>query len=169
MKKLKNKKAQRFCDERGDVVVMPAGEYVLGDPCYSFHGERDKQWTDWLNIADFKNASVLVGSIDGYTILGLGTMYGDGAYSTTLSSGFVVGVDAGLVGLVPVEFNGVADGLVEKVVFDNPVECWREDNGDLHFGEIVVHTGDDAYEEEENYVDYDNDDEEDNDEDVYMS
>lgn len=122
-------------------VVMPAGTYYLGDPCYSVPNSR---WMEWLEAAKYETEDVLVADLDGHKILGLSTLYGDGQYPG--SNGFDYPVDAGLIGLVPVSMAYGNDcvgrpDLVTKVTFDKPVVCQYE-RGLLRFGHITIDTRD---------------------------
>lgn len=123
-------------------VTMPAGEYYVGDPCYAF--DNHKRWMKWLKDADFDATPYpryLLAEVEGRPVLGIGTAYGDGAYSGT--DGFEYGVDAGLLGVVPVE---VAEDnalyAMKKTTFDKPFTC-SYDEGTITLGHIVIETGDD--------------------------
>jgi hypothetical protein len=60
-------------------VAMPAGRYWVGDPCYAVPSER---WMEWLEAADYMNAGrYLLAELDGRSVLGIGTAYGDGTTS----------------------------------------------------------------------------------------
>jgi hypothetical protein len=131
-------------------VIVPAGTYWLGDPCYCV---KDEDWMPWLEAADYtSNSDILCAETpDGTWVLGISTAYGDGSYYD--QHGNEYGVDAGLIGLVPVEYNpttnytldenGVneygASGIARQVTFYEPTECWT-DKGTLHFGDIVIET-----------------------------
>jgi hypothetical protein len=148
-------------------ITVPAGEYWLGDPCYSFHGPRDKDWLPWLEAADYSNHVdnqniVLHAKVPDteFTVLGLSTAYGDGHYKG--SDGEYYAVDAGLIGLVPVEYtnnviptyqNGSGDPICTRVTFTENTECWieyveipgvniwsRYKKWILHFGLITIDT-----------------------------
>ena len=112
-------------------IEMPAGTYYVGDPCYVF--ERPS-WellgaqTDW-----FTNP---VATLNGRKMLAFGTAYGDGVYEDGYHNEYPV--DAGLIGVVPIE-------MIEKshkgyiVVFSRPFYCSSE-NGRLSFDQIVIDT-----------------------------
>ena len=75
-------------------VTAPAGEYFLGDPCYAVPQD------DWMPLLqDAKYFDNPTGTVNGYTVIGFNTAYGDGSYRGT--DGFDYGVDAGLIGLTP--------------------------------------------------------------------
>lgn len=120
--------------------IVPAGHYVLGDPCYAV---PDNLWSELLESCDcFEDSAV--GHAGGHNVLAFSTAYGDGEYYDDDGRGF--GVDAGLIGLVPVammtekEKQGIAGhNLSHYVSFSDSVECWAED-GVLHFGETTIDT-----------------------------
>ena len=117
---------------------IPAGKYYLGDPCYMV---PDDEWHDLLYTC--QTFQEPVGTLrDGTKIYALPTAYGDGQY--TGSDGFSYGVDAGLIGLVPVgikldddskqclDLVNIVEFLTDTVMYD--------DNGVLTFGHIVIDT-----------------------------
>jgi hypothetical protein len=126
-------------------VLVPAGQYVIGDPCYAVPDE------DWLPLLEtcnyFNNPIGYVQGIDQkYFVLAFGTKWGDGCYRGT--DGNEYPVDAGLLGLVP--FNVVEDlseheGFI--VTFDKETLCVDDGSGKLKFGHITIDT--DPAEEEE--------------------
>lgn len=133
--------------------VLPAGTYRLGDPCYSVPDDR---WSEWLQAAGLSNEKRnLYATLDGFPVLGLGTQYGDGEYLD--QRGRTYGVDAGLIGLVPVDLPGLREdypdpeqnGVYHVVSFDQPVRCIRYEDGTLVFGDITIPTGDVEDEDEE--------------------
>jgi len=112
-------------------VTIPAGRYYLGDPCYVI---RDDDWIPLLENCDyFRNP---VGEVGGYQILAFGTKHGDGVYFD--KGGRKYGVDAGLIGLVPVAYGG-REHQNREVEFESPTLCWNDD-GVLHFGRITINT-----------------------------
>jgi hypothetical protein len=128
-------------------VEVPAGTYWLGDPCYTV---PDDDWMPLLRTCGVFGASDdpadgqpgPVGTVRGHEVLAFGTAHGDGEYQG--SDGHRYGVDAGLIGLVPVALN--PDGytvLVRQVTFDAPTVCKTEGGGAvLTFGPVVIYTGD---------------------------
>jgi hypothetical protein len=124
-------------------VVVQAGTYVLGDPCYAVPNEY---WDDLLRSCNFFLDSPIgqVTTKDGdeYRVLGFGTMWGDGVYLDQRGAQYPV--DAGLIGLVPVGLVDIeevkAQGL-HLVVFDKPVICSRDpETGVLTFGSYRIET-----------------------------
>jgi hypothetical protein len=112
-------------------VVVPKGEYVLGDPCYVVPND---DWSDLLNSCNYFNHPV--GRVRDFNILGFGTKWGDGCYRDT--KGNVYPVDAGLIGLVPVAYAEVEPDSV-IVSFSEPTLC-QNDDGILKFGSYVIDT-----------------------------
>ena len=124
---------------KGWTVIVPAGAYFLGDPCYAVPGHL---WDDLLNTCECFEAPV--GNVKGFAVLGFGTAWGDGTYSD--QDGNQYPVDAGLIGLVP-------DGLIERdkraelltlgrmVTFTEPTSCTAA-LGVMQFGRIRIDTRD---------------------------
>lgn len=113
-------------------VLVPAGRYYLGDPCYCF----DKSWHDLLDTCDTFNQPI--GKVGTRSILGFRTAYGDGLF--TGSDGRQYGVDAGLIGLVP---HGAQERrpvkLSRTITFKEETLC-KNEFGKMTFGDIVINT-----------------------------
>lgn len=133
-------------------IVLKAGVYRVGDPCYSV---PDGRWMEWLEKANYTEELNLVARLDGHAVVGLGTAYGDGVYPD--NCGNTYGVDAGLIGLVPNDLPGIKQypsrsrSLFHTITFHEPVKVWSDDKGTLHFGELEIYTGDMDDEEDKDY------------------
>lgn len=145
-------------------IIMPPGIYRLGDPCYSVPHHR---WMEWLTAADYDatpNPTNLFAEIDGRMVIGFGTAYGDGCYPG--SNGFDYGVDAGLIGLVPIEVAGDyykdRTDLWTLLVLEKPTLCTNSDktpgtggsfagrtHGLMTFGDITINTLDEEDDDED--------------------
>jgi len=120
-------------------VIVPPGEYVLGDPCYCFSHET----STWDDILESNNVfeTPMIEFKDGI-VLGFFTYYGDGEYFDQFGQSY--GVDAGLIGLVSLNLLEVDrtqspqdDGRI--ITFLDPTEC-SETDGRLRFGPFVINT-----------------------------
>lgn len=132
---------------RIDTVYVPAGKYVIGDPCYTV---PDDDWIKLLESCEYFNRPV--GISGGYEVLAFPTAYGDGVYRD--QRGNVYPVDAGLIGLVPVEYAQIDEDRfypTQFVEFKTLTACRRDEDGTLVFGDVTIKTGDDANDEEEEY------------------
>ena len=131
-------------------VLVPAGQYVIGDPCYAV---PDKDWLPLLETCNYFESPIgyVKDGLQKFAVLAFGTKWGDGCYAG--SDGREYGVDAGLLGLVPVELVEDFprhDGIV--VTFDKETLCVDDGSGKLKFGHIVIDT--DPVEEEEDEEEY---------------
>ena len=119
-------------------VTMPAGRYWVGDPCYAVPNDR---WMEWLEAADYQNEPrYLLAELDGRPVLGISTAYGDGQYWGRSGEG-PFPVDAGLIGLVPVELADDNVTGMHLVEFDRPFECrYEDDAGLIVLGHIEIET-----------------------------
>lgn len=126
-------------------VTVPAGQYVLGDPCYAV---PDEHWLPLLETCQyFRNpiGTVKAGSRV-FEVLGFGTRWGDGCYAG--SNGKEYPVDAGLIGLVPIELvDNVSDHYDNIVTFNRDTVCRADEDGKLHFGSIMIDTDPDEGDE----------------------
>jgi len=121
-------------------VEVAAGKYVLGDPCYVV---PDLDWQDLLKSCEYFEQPI--GEVHGHQVLGFSTRWGDGTYADNQHRHYPV--DAGLIGLVPIEYAiGVDPELSQVVEFKNSTTCTRTSDGVLTFGNIVINT-DSSYEE----------------------
>jgi hypothetical protein len=123
-------------------VEVPAGHYILGDPCYAV---PDSDWDSLLQSCNyFENPIGYVkDGIQEFPVLAFSTRWGDGCYKGT--DGNTYPVDAGLIGLVPVEILGkdvhnLRGDLSKIVTFDKTIKCSRDSDGKLRFGHITIDT-----------------------------
>ncbi len=100
--------------EEGSVkfVLMP-GKYYIGDPCYVLSDDRDGEKRDvYLSLCDefYRGPHTMRSNFAVYSphpvysyrpIIAGHTAYGDGGY--TGSDNFCYSVDAGIIGIVPIE------------------------------------------------------------------
>lgn len=125
--------------------LLPPGTYVLSDPCYviaEWDEFLDAMWSADYGLFDYKDKPCCVFS----------TKYGDGCYDS--NKGHMLGVDAGLIGLVhrDVTRNSSDEGELNIVVLKEPTTCYYEDNGTMHFGDLKVFTGDEDERGDEDYL-----------------
>jgi hypothetical protein len=128
-------------------VIVPIGQYVLGDPCYAVPYE---DWDDLLASCNYYQnpiGYVARGFTHKIPVLAFSTKWGDGCYAG--SDGKEYPVDAGLIGLVPIE---LVEDLTEHqdniVTFNKETVCSDNGDGKLRFGHIVIDT--DPEDEDEN-------------------
>lgn len=132
-------------------VEVPAGKYVLGDPCYAVPHDK---WSELLESCScFNNpigrfSTYNRGSTIIHSAVAFGTRWGDGCYRGT--DGNFYPVDAGLIGLVPLSASSkeLRDDLSTVVTFDKPTICSTDGKGKLRFGHITIDTDPDEEDEE---------------------
>lgn len=119
--------------------ILPPGEYALTDPCYVIDNDK---WHEFLDPY-WGTGRGGVFEFEGHKCAAFSTLYGDGVYDS--NQGHALGVDAGLIGLIPMELCVKGDeGGHNIIVLTEETECWRDDNGTIHFGkDLFVPTGDD--------------------------
>ena len=80
-------------------MKLPAGKYYIGDPCYVLASDDpdDKRWGNFCKEL-WKHGHSLE-EFEDIPMFAAGTAYGDGSFEG--SDGFWYGVDAGLIGIVP--------------------------------------------------------------------
>jgi hypothetical protein len=117
-------------------ATVPAGEYILGDPC---HFVPRSVWTELLESSDYFKRPV--GTVDGFDVVAFPTSDG-----TCLSNlGHILTIDAGLIGLTPLalaEKNKTEDRFAPAhvVKFAGDTRCCAdpENPGVWRFGDIRV-------------------------------
>jgi len=139
-----------------------SGKYYIGDPCYAV---KDENWSDVIESTgcfgyEFKDIQKWNGlfKYNGEYCFADGTKYGDGCFQDNYGREY--GVDAGLIGIMPLEVcDGDSMNGGQIVDFENDFMVWSDD-GEFHFGDVVIQTRDEEEDEE-----WEDDEEEDDDED----
>ena len=122
-------------------LMLPPGDYYLGDPCYVV-----QDWEDFLTeFWKFDRGGVF--KFQGKTCAAFYTKYGDGQYEVVEGAWGTLPVDAGMIGMIPMSIAGDAGVAGVDVELRQPAKCWESD-GWLHFGDIVVNTTDEDQEDE---------------------
>lgn len=117
-------------------IKLPAGTYYIGDPCYVIGTKQHEEWTDILGATNFFDGEVY--EVRGHKVWAHGTAHGDGVYADNLGNHY--GVDAGLIGAIPI---GMVDDMDEAKKlghihdFENDFSCSYA-NGKLNFGDLVL-------------------------------
>jgi hypothetical protein len=129
-------------------VEVPAGKYILGDPCYAV---PDSDWDFLLQSCNYFASPIgyIRDGLQEFPVVAFSTRWGDGCYKGT--DGNLYPVDAGLIGLVPaevVDMEALRSDLHTVVTFTTAVKCSTDGNGKLRFGHITIDT-DPADEEED--------------------
>lgn len=124
-------------------IIIPPGSYWLGDPCYFV---SDEDWDEILKTSEF--FTYPSGTVRGYTVYALGTMFGDGTYVG--SDGFDYPVDAGVIGLVPVGLAIKPDDKppAGQLITTNLPTAFGYSNGSIYFGGYSINTSG-KYEDDE--------------------
>jgi hypothetical protein len=120
--------------------ILPAGTYVITDPCYVID-----RWDQVITDTDcFETTGVH--KLDGHVYCGIGTAYGDGCYRDNRGNEYPV--DAGLIGAVAIDLVKLEgkDPDQKTVAFANDVECGYAD-GVIFFGHIHIQT---SFDDEDN-------------------
>ena len=122
-------------------IVLPAGKYYIGDPCYVFTHDS---WSPGICDAILDDRE----EHKGVKFFADHTAYGDGTYRG--SNGFEYGVDAGLIGAIPFELITDLSGLEYGTVIEVNGELVCESNeGSFQIGDLVIDTADTGEEDDE--------------------
>jgi hypothetical protein len=129
-------------NEANNGVMVSAGTYILGDPCYCV---SDDKWTELLESCEYFSRPI--GNIDKINVLAFSTEYGDGQYPGTVNGRlhFNFPVDSGLIGLVPINL-AIKDSnksFTTVITFADTTFCYK-DGAVLHFGSYSIDTNPDA-------------------------
>ena len=114
--------------------TLPPGLYVIADPCHVLEDDVYLEWID-RNADDLDYQRGTLPS--GREAVAFSTGIGDGLFDTSVE-GYRVGVDAGVIGLFPVE-DVRADTYCDFPVFNyaDGAECVRLEF-DMLLGYVVV-------------------------------
>lgn len=154
--------------------TLPAGVYFIGDPCYVI---PDEEWGDLLDATLYFNlypSEEVMDSSGKYNNkedqngvflwkshkMGVSsTAYGDGSYASSIGVDF--GVDAGLLGAIPMELVDPKLDAKELARLGTVVEFTEDGNevgytdGTVILGHVEIYTGDDPEDWEEDDEDED--------------
>jgi hypothetical protein len=146
--------------------TLPAGKYWIGDLCYVLSHDDSK--FNWREFCDFcfmddetgrKNEGIV--THQGITFAYFGTAHGDGCYNDQFGNEY--GVDAGMIGCIPVasiiDKDGLSLGTVHEFSKPFTASYSEYDKGTICFGHISIPT--DGCDEDEYEDRYDFDDEQD--------
>ncbi len=143
--------------------TLPSGKYWIGDPCYVMgHDDNKFNWGEFCSFCfkddptGRKNEGIV--THQGITFAYFGTAYGDGRYLDQFGNEY--GVDAGMIGCIPVDSVIDKEGLGLGTVHEFKGSFIAEyDNGIIWFGNVEIPTdGSD----DEDYDPYENDDDDEN-------
>jgi hypothetical protein len=128
-----------------EVNVLPAGRYVLSDPCYVIGTKEHKDWCDLLNRHDyFTDGGIFEENNVKFAVFS--TKWGDGEYSDQFGQKYFV--DAGMLSCIPWEMVENKEGMGDYfhvMEFFTDFEVSEKD-GIIYFGPVKIDT---AYEETE--------------------
>lgn len=146
--------------------IFAPGTYYIGDPCYVIADDKWDDFCDYLAIAERLDGSGGVFEFEGHKVFAANTALGDGSY--TDNNGHEYGVDAGLIGIIPIELciktpPDELDVVGRVVTFDVAVVPSCGD-GVFYFGGVCIDTGFSAHEsDEDNFFEEEDDFSEDED------
>lgn len=122
-------------------VVVPAGEYFLGDLCLLHDQSVNPQpWDDYIATRQPVDGGH-IGYLAGRPVVILSTKNGDGFFEAENYGGYGCEVQSGGIGLVSCDgMAGVLDGPMNQVEYEEPAECHADENGVLTFGDIAIET-----------------------------
>jgi hypothetical protein len=151
------------------MTTLPAGKYWIGDPCYVLsHDDSKFNWGEFCSFCfkDDKTGRKNEGIVthQGITFAYFGTAYGDGCYNDQFCNEY--GVDAGMIGCIPVDSvidkDGLGLGTVHEFKRSFTASYEEYDKGTICFGHISIPT--DGCDEDEDEDDEDDENDEENDE-----
>ena len=117
-------------------AVLPAGQYIVGDPCYAV--EDQGLWMSLLESADFEtNPDIYEAQHKQHQFTAVSTLHGDGLYYD--EQGRSYGVDAGLIGVTPAPNATTAPHGTNLVHFDQPFQVSQE-GGVITIGNLIIDT-----------------------------
>lgn len=133
-----------------EAMVKSGKGFYVGDICYVL---SDEIYHGVWGKAHYEDG---VHEAKGYKFAVAGTAFGDGEYVD--GQGNVYGVDAGVIGLVPLELIGKLDGLdLGRVFFQSGEATFEAEDGVFYItmpdGEIVIINTDEESDDEYDFAD----------------
>ena len=142
------------------MIKSELGQFYIGDPCYVLSEEN--YHNIWGNQHNFDYGTIEID--DNKEFIVHGTAYGDGSYEDQF--GHVYGVDSGTLAVIPLELVAKNDGLKYGEVFEGKVadlNYYEDGVFTIQVGDknIIINTGDEIIEDEEDedWYDYSEDEE----------
>lgn len=127
--------------------TLPAGQYYIGDCCYVLQREH-YDWDDFCHQFWEDGENITINKLP---VVAYSTLWGDGTYKSNTGKYFPV--DAGMIGIMPKKLwkgTGQPFGCT-LVTFKAKFTCEDMGQGVLRFGDIVIDTGDEDEDEEDEY------------------
>lgn len=143
--------------------TLPAGVYVISDPCYVIDredydvllAETNYFGVDRDDICE-RGGGIFTDNKTGRQFAVLSTLFGDGFFPSNVGKSFPV--DAGCIACVPIEMvqpHVSEDPGVVKIIMEQPFDIHYND-GTIIYGDVEIYTDEDAYswdEEGEGFLD----------------
>lgn len=118
--------------------LFMAGKYWVGDPCYAV---SEDAWLELLEATSYFDDNDGVYYYNGKKSFAANTAYGDGTYADNFGNSY--GVDAGLLGIIPLEAcdgDSMYGGKVIEFKEDFYASCPKK--GLFVFGNLRINTRD---------------------------
>ena len=135
-------------------ITVPAGTYVLGDPCYNIYGSDSNgidRWDGWLERVGI--GDIMAAEVPGsdHVVVAFSTSHGDGCWvlrESGVKTQLKIAADAGMIGLIPVAYiqeqgqviSGLDQNIVQVVHFNRTTRCHIKKDGTLVFGRFSIQT-----------------------------
>lgn len=116
--------------------TLPAGEYVITDPCYAWSGQKYSKILDETKF--FSPDGVFVERDSGRQFAIFSTHHGDGVYKDNLGNSY--SVDAGCIGCLPRDIVDNVYPWMAVIKFENNFEV-SSSNGVINYGHVSIETG----------------------------
>lgn len=130
-------------------AILAPGKYYVGDLCYVIGRNRTKDKDDWMEFLEESYWKVATDTCAGGPVEYKGhkgfaayTYFGDGCYFDEEGNEF--GVDAGMIGIIPVEACEVPEDQMNSLghvfEFKKPIHCFRDEHGVFSFDSDIIVT-----------------------------
>lgn len=131
--------------------TLPAGVYVISDPCYVIDREDYDVLLEETNYFGVdrddiceRGGGIFTDSRTGRQFAVLSTLWGDGYFPSNVGKSFPV--DAGCIACVPIEMvqpHVSEDPGVMKIIMEQPFKI-HYDEGTIIYGDVEIYTGEDG-------------------------
>lgn len=144
--------------------TLPAGEYIVGDPCYFVHEELWEEFTkEFFKVQN--GGKYISFKFKGRLVFVAGTEHGDGVYEDDAGRNYPV--DSGLIGAIPADMfkqnQSQLDDFHHLISFERDFDVGFDDEEEstIFFGGINIKTDPETEEDEEDGWPFEDEEEDD--------
>lgn len=134
------KKYVAIAENKSKSVELPAGKYILADPCTVLSDSEYDELLEKQLIESGWDSSKFCTLSSGKSVWVINTAHGDGLYFSNLHHS--IPVDSGGIAVITAPSESVHEHMKNEIIMTHAFSCFSNDKGVLHFGHVTVETDD---------------------------